>query len=283
MSTIEFNPMRSIIFVHCAKEKFRHKLQHWQYYHHVQESMAQFGPYVSKYTYYWALPVPEDGERFGTRNYNIAEHYWMVNPMDTKLKIKAISEYFPPEALIWQGQLPDTQESHNMGMFQGDAGRSSGRDGVEGTIPFVWTFVPMWWEEDFKGANRTLEDGCNYRWLFTIKYPDGVSKEEGDKWFYNEMIPAFQNMKQTTRILTSNVMQEINRCPFQRLVEIWFGDNEEWHDAVMIEAAKIKKPEWASVEHFPYLEPQTEIVGEFFSDMPGDDHYTQFNGYRPMR
>lgn len=214
---IEFNPMRSLIFVHCAKEKYRHKLMHWQYYHHVQESIAQFGPYVSQYNYH------------------------------------------------------------------GDVGRSSGRDGVEGTIPFVWAFVPMWWEEEFKGAGRTLEDGCNYRWLFTIKYPKGVPQEEGDRWFFEDMIPAFAEMPHTTKIVTSKIKQEINGCPFHRLVEMWFDDNEVWHDAVMNEAQKIRKPEWASVEQFPYLKPQTEIVGEFLSDRPADMHYSQFRGYIPMR
>lgn len=283
MTPIEFNPMRSIIFVHCAKEKYRHKLMHWQYFYHVPESMAQFGPYVSKYTYHWALPVPEDGERFGTRNYNIAEHYWLVNPMDQRLKVKAIAEYMPPEALVWQGTLPDKPETLSMGMLGGDEGRSTGLTGDDGTIPFVWTFVPMWWEEEFKGTNRTLADGYNYRWLFTIKYPDGVTKEEGDKWFYEEMIPGFINMSQTTRIMCSNIMQEINACPFHKLVEIWFEDNEDWHDAVTIEAATIKKPAWASVDTFPYLKPQQEIVGEFFGDRPGDEHYTQYGGYKPMR
>lgn len=283
MTPIQFNPMRSLIFVHCPKEKFRHKLIHWMYFHHVQESMAQFGPYVSKYTYHWALPIPEEGERFGTRNFNLAEHYWLVNPMDSRLKVKAIAEYMPPEALVWQGTLPDKEETLKMGMLKGDEGRSTGRDAEDGTIPFVWAFVPMWWEEDFKGSGRTLADGYNYRWLFVIKYPEGVSKEDGDKWFYNDMIPVFQAMKQTTRILSSSVIQEVNDCPYQRMVEIWFDDNEGWHDAVMKEAATIKKPSWASIDYFPYLKPQTEIVGEFLSDRPGDDHYSQYGGFRPMR
>ncbi len=281
--SIAFEPMRSLIYVHCAKEKFRHRLQHWQYFYHVPESIAQFGPYVSRYTYYWALPIPPDGERFGTRNYNIAEHYWLVNPMSPELKIKAIAEYFPPEALVWQGQLPDTTEALSGTMFKGDEARSSGKEGLDGTIPFVWVFVPMWWEEDIKGRERTLMDGCNYRWQFVIRYPDGVSREQGDQWLYDEMLPAFQNMKQVKRILTSRILQSVNMTPYQRVVEMWFDGPDEWHEAVTMESQKIKKPSWASTDVFPFIKPQTEIVSMLLSDMPGDDHYSQYRGYIPMR
>jgi len=281
--TIAFEPMRSLIYVHCAKEKYRHKLQHWLYFHHIPESMAQFEPYVSKYAYYWVLPVPEDGARFGTRNHNITEHYWLVNPMNPQLKVKALCEYMPPAAFVWQGHLPDTPEALQGEMLQGDDARSTGREGIAGTIPFVWVFVPMWWEEEFKGKMRTLQDGCNYRWQFVIKYPEGVSKEEGDKWLFTEVIPAFQNMPQVNRILTSSIMQHVNQTPYQRLLEIWFDGPDEWHEAVTVETAKIKKPVWASEPCFPYLKPQTEIVSMFVSDMPGDEHYAQYRGYIPMR
>lgn len=97
------------------------------------------------------------------------------------------------------------------------------------------------------------------------------------------MIPAFKAMKQTTRILSSSIIQEVNDCLYQRMVEIWFDDNEGWYDAVMKEATAIKKPSWASVDYFPYLKPKTEIVGEFLSERPGDDHYSQCGGFTPMR
>ncbi|EQI26068.1 hypothetical protein QOM_3667, partial [Clostridioides difficile Y155] len=65
--------------------------------------------------------------------------------------------------------------------------------GDNGCPPFIFAFVPINWEEDFRGKGRTVQDGPNYRWQFMIKYPDGISKEEGEKWFYDEVVPYFTN------------------------------------------------------------------------------------------
>lgn len=279
---IEFNPMRSLIFVHCPKQKNWHRLQHWMYYHHVPESMAKFGPFVSKYTYYHALPLPETAENFGGRNFVLTEHYWMVNPMDSRAMVNALSEYFPPQALVWQGHLPD-QESYEVEMFNGDEARTKKGNKNDGTNPFVYVFLPMWWEEDFKGSGRTLEDGCNYRWIFAIRYPDEITFEEGEKWFHEQFIPAFQEMPETTRILSSQIIREVNDCAYHRVTEIWFEDNEVWLQAMKKANEHLEIPVWAKQKTFPFFEPQEEIVSMFMSDMPGDEHYFQYGGYKPMR
>ena len=77
-----FEPMRSLIYVDCAKEDYRVKLENWLYRYHIPDSISQFGPYVSKYAFYQALPVPEGGERFGAIRMQLTEHYWLANPND---------------------------------------------------------------------------------------------------------------------------------------------------------------------------------------------------------
>ena len=104
-----FEPMRSLIYVDCAKEDYRVKLENWLYRYHIPDSISQFGPYVSKYAFYQALPVPEGGERFGAIRMQLTEHYWLANPNDIAHfdHHKALTEYFPPDVLKWQGNLPD--------------------------------------------------------------------------------------------------------------------------------------------------------------------------------
>ena len=34
--SFEFRPMRSLIFVDCVREEYRHRLQHWLYNTHLQ-------------------------------------------------------------------------------------------------------------------------------------------------------------------------------------------------------------------------------------------------------
>lgn len=107
MGEITYQPLRSLIYVDCVKEEYRHKLQHWLYYYHAPESIAKFEPWVTKYAFYNALPTPSQGERFGTYRMQLTEHYWMVNPMSQESLVNSLNEYFPIDAMIWQGTLPE--------------------------------------------------------------------------------------------------------------------------------------------------------------------------------
>ncbi|MFC1890980.1 acetyl-CoA hydrolase [Thermodesulfobacteriota bacterium] len=277
---VEYQPMRSLIYVDVVKEDYRHKLKHWLHRYHIADSISQFGPYVSKYAFYPALPTPPEGSRFGTVRMQLTEHYWMIHPFQNELKVKTFNEYFPLDVLKWQGTIPDTEEEPSTNI-DGDAGRSSGGDNE--MPPFIFAFVPVWWEEDFKGNERTVEDGPNYRWQFVLRYPEDVSVEQGDEWFYQEVIPQFQTMPEVTRILSSKILREVNSCPFHRVTEMWFDGPTDWHRAAVEKAASIKKPAWAKQDKFPYLQSRFEITSIFLTDIAEIDNMTQYNGYYTMR
>ncbi len=277
--SVEFNPMRSFIYVDVIKEEYRHHLHHWLYYHHIPESMAQFESYCTKYQFFNALPTPPGGEKFGTVRMQLTEHSWLVNIMDPALKVKAFQEFTPLEMLKWQGMVPEDTENI---MISGDAGRSSG--GNNGCPPFVFAFTPLWWEEDIKGTGRMLEQGPNYRWNFALKYPEGITSEEGDKWLFEEVFPHFSKYDECTRIITSKVIKEVNNCHMHRVVEIWFTGPTAWNKIAVLEAEKIKKPSWGKEgESFPYLKSNFDIRGIFLLDYPTIDAYHQYRGYTPKR
>ena len=282
--SFEYNPMRSLIFIRVAREQYRHKLRHWLYRYHIADSISQFGPYVSKYAFYPALPVPAGGELFGAHNFMLTEHYWMVSDFDPHVKNKTFTEFFPPDVLRWQGNIPDTAPGSLPENLDGDRAREADCAAADSTTsPFVFAFVPVWWDEDLKGKGRTPEDGPNYRWMTLISYPDGVSQEEGDKWFFDDFIPVFNTHPSTTRILTSRVLSEVNNCNYNRLFEIWFDGPEEW--AAVINKAKegVPKPSWATVDSFPYLPKYTGYVSLFLGDIAESDNMTQYRGYITMR
>ncbi len=284
--SIEYRPMRSLIYVDVVKEDYRHLLKHWLYKHHIPDSISQFGPYVSKYAFYPALPTPPEGERFGVTRMQLTEHYWNVNPFTGDFKNKTLTEYFPMDILKWQGNIPDVDAvaasmEEAAANIEGDDARATGGD--NGCPPFIFAFVPICWEEDFKGSQRTVEDGPNYRWQYAIRYPEGVSQEEGDKWFYEEVVPKFADMPEVLRILTSKVMQEVNGCPFQRVVEMWFNGPSSWHKAAVERAKEVKRPDWAKYDQFPYLKPKFEIASLFLTDIAESDNITQYRGYITMR
>lgn len=278
MST-DFQPMRSLIFVDVAKEEYRHRLLHWLHCYHVQDSISQFEPYVTKYAFYYALPTPPDGERFGACKSHMTEHYWLVNPFTEETKHKAFTEFFPPDVLRWQGNIPDIDEDRPANL-EGDEGRATDRKDAR---PFLFAFLPMWWEDDLKGAQRTPNDGPNYRWQWGIRCPEGVAPEEVDKWLYDEVFPAFGKMGEVTRILTSRVKQQVNNCAYYRIVEMWFDGPEEWHKAAVEQAGDIAKPAWAQTDAFPYLAPVYNIQSIFLPDIAFSDNMAGHRGWLTMR
>lgn len=279
MGEITYQPLRSLIYVDCVKEEYRHKLQHWLYYYHAPESIAKFEPWVTKYAFYNALPTPSQGERFGTYRMQLTEHYWMVNPMRQESLVNSLNEYFPIDAMIWQGTLPENAKEEGF-MADGEAARASGGD--NGCPPFIFAFLPIFWEQDLKGAGRTMVDGPNYRWQFLVSYPEG-HKEDGDQWMMNEVLPAFAAMPEVTRMMTSKVKKEINNCHMDRCVEMWFDGPEEWYHCAVENTASFKKPEWAEYDNFPYLRPQFQFASLFLTDIATSDNLKQYRGYLPMR
>ena len=276
--TVNFNPMRSLIYVDCVKEDYRHKLKDWLYRFHIAESISQFGPYVSKYAFYGALPMPKEGERFGTHRMQLTEHYWLADFRQVVQKNKTLTEYFPMEVLKWQGNIPDDDGGQDN--VSGDAARATKRTDAH---PFIFAFVPLWWEEDLKGSKRTIEDGPNYRWQFVLNYPGGVAAEEGDKWLLEEVLPKFQEMPEVNRILTSKIFRDVNNCPYHRVVEMWFDGPSAWYKAAVEKAADIKKPDWAECDAFPFLAPYFRFSSLFLTDYADSDNLAQFKGYITMR
>ena len=118
---------------------------------------------------------------------------------------------------------------------------------------------------------------------FVIQYPDGVSEEEGERWFHEEIVPYFQARPEVNRFLSSRIYHDVVGCTFHRLVELWFDGPEEWYQAAVEGAKALPKPVWAQQERFPFLKSNFNIVGMFLTDIPTSDNLTQFRGYITMR
>jgi hypothetical protein len=248
----------------------------WLYKHHVADSISQFAPYVTKYATYRALPVPPDGLDFGTYNWIMTEHYWLIDPFENAgsnmPRGLAFTEYWDPNFMEITNQPVDAEL------------RSRGWVGSkDGFHPIVFCFLPIFWENDFKGVGRTIEDGPNFRWQIVFKYPEGVSQEEGDDWFVNRLAPQLCELPQLKRFVSSKVLDKPRTSPFHRVAELWFDNSREWHKAIVESGLAFAKPSWAKQPAFPYLTPFEDFVGVFMLERPESDHLTQFRGYITTR
>lgn len=282
MADFKFEPMRSLIYVDCAKEDYRPKLERWLYKTHIPDSISQFEPYVTKYAFYPSFPTPPEGERFGYARMQLTEHHWLVSDLDPRLGIKAIAETFPMDVLVWQGNIPEAAvQSHELA--EGDVGNSARQTNVAEGHPFIFCFLPMWWEEDIKGKGRNIEDGANYRWNMAIGFPEGVDKAEGERWLREEVLPIFENAPECTRILMSKVKKDINGCVMDFVIEMWFEHQSGWYKVAVDGTKDLKKPEWAQQDQFPFLKPYHNICSVCVSDFTMSNNLKNYHGYMPMR
>lgn len=267
-----FQPMRSFIMVSVRDDNDLPAAYRWLYKYHVPDSISSFSPYVTKYATYRALPLPKGAENYGTYNWIMTEHYWLLNPFNTSSTAEpnglAFKEVYSKEYMEITRQPTD-----------GDLRPSQWVGTQTGYHPTVFAFAPLFWEDDLKGSDRTIEDGPNYRWLIIFKYPEGVSQKEGDKWFKQVFAPEIVKLPQVTRFISSRVLASPKTGPFQRIAEIWFSDSKQWEKAMGDVKGKITRPSWATWDQFPYMEPYKDFVGEFLMDKPEADHLTQYKGY----
>lgn len=275
-ATASFQPARSFIMVSVRDDSDLPAAYRWLYKHHVPDSISQFAPYVTKYATYRALPLPKDAQEYGTYNWIMTEHYWLINPFHT-------SSTAAPNGLAFKETYSKEYMEITRQPTDGDLRPSHWVGSRDGYHPTVFAFAPLFWEDDFKGSDRTIEDGPNYRWLIVFKYPDGVSQQEGDQWFRQTFAPQIAKLPEVTRFISSRVLAQPKTGPFQRVAEIWFTNSKQWEKAMAEVQNKIAKPAWAVWDKFPYLEPYQDFVGEFLLDKPESDHLEQYKGYISTR
>ncbi len=220
--------------------------------------------------------LPEGAQDYGTYNGMMTEHYWLFNifqqkgtGMPTGL---AFGEEYPEDFMELTTQPPSK--------VLRQSGWQGSRDGYH---PIVFSFAPVFWEDDFKGEGRQTDEGPNFRWLFLLRYPDGVSIDEGDAWFKEVFAPQVAAQPEVNRFISSRQLDDPRINPFQRIAEVWFDDSEGWRKVFVERAGEYTKPEWAAWDSLPFFEPYKDFVGVFILDRPESDHLQQWRGYITTR
>jgi hypothetical protein len=218
-----------------------------------------------------------DAQEFGTYNLFMTEHHRLLDQTANQFpegppRGVSLAECFDEEFLEITRQPP-----------KGPLRNPKWLGTREGFHPVVYVRFPMFWENDLKGRHRTIADGPNFRWLMILKYPEGVTRQEGDGWFFQQLAPQLIELPQLNRFVTSAAIPGKDFGPWQRVAELWFDDSENWHDAIVKNSARFAKPAWATHDRFPYLAPYEDLTGMFLLDMADSNHLTQFMGYIPAR
>ena len=234
-------------------------MERWYFRDHAAEIVRRYGPWLTRHESYLPVFVPPEAKAYGFYNWRVTEGWWREIP-----------------------------EAGPKGTFSF-------------TVPPVWPkvatcFIPAQPTEDFMGSELQPHEKNVLRWYVLLKYPDGVSREEGEDWFLN--VHAKEVIKQSGlyRFFSYQVIKEPISLPgtwapdktpppdmimssWDRVCELWYETFDDWRQSVIKSPPKYTKPSWAKYDKYPFLEPYVDFISSFILERPNDEFLRDSRGY----
>ena len=208
--------------------------ERWYFRYHSKEVVRFFGPWLRRYETYPAQAIPPGSERFGVVGGRLTE-LWYDKPEDM-LEADVMRR---PYTMLPPGTVPP--------------------GGMSGAV----TIVPAMPTEDFLGREPTPEEVPIMRWYQAIKYPAGVSLEDGEKWFLET---HSQEAKEQPGLLRYSSHRAIDLTlkglpgPSQwlRVNEMWYENLDAWRTAIE-STANYTPPPWGG--EYPFVDMASSFIG----------------------
>jgi hypothetical protein len=235
--------------------------------YHAPETIRISGPWIRRYESYKPYDPPEEAlKRFGAVKGRYAE-LWFASEEEYHSR---------PGHGAWS--LPSWETDRTRKMPRGAR---------------YATTVPALPTEEFYDPDPNPEQTPIIRWVQAIRYPEGVSIEEGEKWFLD--IHAREALKQPGLLKfisykclerggipsgkkgtssmpqgapkPSGAMTPSGQIPsgadmprsWVRVVEYWYKDFDSWRKAVIESPPKYTAPSWGG--EYPFVEMGSTFIG----------------------
>jgi hypothetical protein len=226
-------------------------MERWYHRYHAPEIVRRYGPWLVRHESYLPVTAPAEAHAYGLFNWRVTDGWWRSLP--TPGAQGALSFSDPP------------------------------------VKPRVATcFVPWQPDDDFLGADGVPDSHQCLRWLQLLRYPDGVSREQGDQWFVNNHAPEVMRQPGLTRFFSYRCVREGVHLPgswargsipspgmvtrdWDRVVELWYGNFRDWRRAVISSPPQYTAPAWATNPAYPFLKPGQHFVSSFLLERPNDE------------
>jgi hypothetical protein len=258
--------IRSYLLVNIKNMDYLPEMERWLYKEHAPETISQVGPILHRYVTYRAVPAPEAAEAYGYYNWRMTEHWWHESPFQRGMGHgSALAE-----------QRPSDLRLEASGKKKGEPGRKS-EWRAKGS---AFIFVPPRPTEDFKGSGLTLDDGNILRWVTVFRYPEGVSREEGDDWYINVHAKEVVEQPKLKRFFSFSAIEPSSKVgPFVRVSELWYEKGSDWTKTVIESKLNYTKPSWSRWDKYPYLQPDVDFVSTFLLERPECDFLRDYRVY----
>ena len=208
--------IRSIV-VHDIPADSVAAMERWYHRVHAPEIVRRYGPWLARHESF--VPVPPPPEAAALRRVRLAGHRLLVAG--------------DPGA-----------RSAGRAVLHAAAGVAAGRDLLH----------PGPADERLPRLGHAARGARVFRWHVLLRYPDGVTAEEGERWFLQTHAPEVCELPGLRRFFSYRVIDEPVRLPgvwrdggapppetvqheWHRLSELWFDSFSDWRAAVVAGAA----------------------------------------------
>lgn len=253
--------VRSYLILNIRSMNDLPEMERWLLKDHAAEIISLIDPILERYVSYRVVPHPPGAETYAPYNWRMTEHWWRESP------------YQGTDLMDMRTSLTETWPKNYTSILDlpsGEARSHKWGGQPDGPHPPIFIFVPPRPTEDFLGKGRTLHDGTNLRWIHAIRYPEGVSAEEGDRWYTQVHAPEVCRQPGLKRFFSFKVT-EPRTGPFVRVSELWYENANGWRQSVIDSPPVYTRPPWARHASYPFLEPWVDFVSQFLLEAPTDD------------
>ena len=250
--------IRSIV-VHDIPMAHVAAMERWYWRDHAPEIVRRYGPWLTRHESFLPVDAPAEARAYGFFNWRVTDGWWREIPA--------------PGA---KGAMAFTTPPH---------------------WPTVATcFIPAQPDHDFKGAEIQPRDRNVLRWLQLWRYPEGVSREEGDAWFVTTHAPEVCAQRGLYRFFSHGTVSPGTGLPgvwpqaaippmraglitgWHRVAELWYDNFDDWHASVIVDPPPYTPPPWARQAQYPFLTPRDGFVSSFLLERPTDEFLRDARG-----
>ena len=253
------NRMLKSVVMHDIPMAHVAAMERWYYRDHAPEINRRFGPWLVRHDSYLPVDAPPEARAYGFFNWRVTEGYWR--------------------------ELPAPGPGGNLAFT------------LPPRVPRVAAgFFPAQPTEDFMGGRIQPHERNVLRWYVLLRYPEGVAKEEGERWFLD--VHAKEAMRQPGlfRFFSFRAAPERIALPgewpaggppgadtvmhsWDRLIELWYDSFDDWRRAVLDAPPRYTPPAWATQASYPFVVPGIDFVSSFLLERPADEFWRDARGY----
>jgi hypothetical protein len=211
--------------------------ERWYYRYHSKECVRAFGPWLRRYETYKTLPPPPQAERFGVRNSFLTE-LWYAN-LEDYVEADPYNRKLTPMTSLPSGTA-EVEPCH-----------------------ILVTARPT---EDFLGKEPALEEVSIMRWFCLFRYPEGVSPEEGERWYLDTHSQEVKEQPGLLKYVSHRALENpLFSGVWHRMSELWYENMDAWRRAVVDSPPRYTPPPWNS--EYPFV----HLVSVFVRNTPDVD------------